>query len=1085
MKRGLLNCLFIIVFLNFSWAQQVNLDHLKALKMRSIGPAGMSGRVTCIDVNINAPEEIIYVGTAAGGVWKSTSGGFNWEPIFDDQPVQSIGALAVSPHNPDEIWVGTGEGNPRNSHNSGEGIFKSIDGGKTWKMMGLKASKTIHRIIMDPDDPNTLYVGALGSIWGENEERGVFKTTDGGENWEKILYVHEGVGCADLVMDPNNPNKLIAAMWEFGRKPWFFNSGGKGSGMYLTYDGGKNWKKMTTKEGMPEGDIGRIGLAIAPSEPNIVYALIEAKENGLYRSTDGGETWSLRASKNIGNRPFYYADIFVDPVNENRIYNLHSIVTKSEDGGKTFETLLSYGYIHPDHHAFWVHPENPDYIIEGNDGGLNITHDRGKSWRFIENLPLAQFYHINYDMEIPYNVYGGLQDNGSWIGPAYVWHSGGIRNSDFQELLFGDGFDVVPRLDDSRYLYAMYQGGNVSYIDREVGKETYIQPFHPDGEELRFNWNAAIAADPFNNKGVYFGSQYLHHSKDCGQSWEILSPDLTTNDTSKQKQHLSGGLTIDNTRAENHTTITCIAPSSLDKDIIWVGTDDGNLQLTRDGGENWTNMANRLPDCPEGSYMYQIVASTFKKGEAFVVVNNYQRNDWRPMAYHTTNYGETWSRIAHEEQINGHAWAIVQDPVESSLLFLGTDFGLYVSFDYGLNWQKWMHNFPSAPARDLKIHPREHDLIVGTFGRAVFILDDIRPLREIAQTKGAVLEKPFRLFSPPTAYQANYASYEGTRYTGDAGFVGSNRPYGLAMTVWVNPDLKKKKKDEEEKTEEEEGKKKKGKGKKKDEGEDEMGEEEEEKPKTPKPAKDGKVKVLVLDTNGDTIRQYKTNIDTAMNRLYWGMSVTGVRYPSDREPKPDDNEPSGGILLPGKYQIKLFYGDFKDSTMATVESDPRLPFDRKKAVAKKAALEQYFELVDTARMAYDLLKDMEKTIGLTEKMLVNLPDSTKKEIKEDSKMLKDSLTTFKNLYRTPPGKKGIQRVDNTLNSNLYTVNSYIRNSEGEPNQMARYAWKKARIQTREVVGRINNFIEKEWKAYREKIENIEFSIFKEVESIKF
>ncbi|KAA3621884.1 MAG: hypothetical protein DWQ02_26970, partial [Bacteroidetes bacterium] len=438
---------FIFLFSSNLFAQ-LDISGLEAMKARAIGPAGMSGRVTAIDVVIDEPD-IIYVGTASGGLWKSASGGVEWEPIFDNEAVASIGAVAIQQNNPDVIWAGTGEGNPRNSVSGGYGIYKSLDGGKTWTLMGLEKTRNIHRIIVDRDNPNIVFVGAIGSSWGEHPERGVFKTTDGGKSWEKVLFVDEKTGCADLVVDPSNPNKLIAAMWEHRRKPWTFTSGGPGSGLYVTLDGGQTWQERTHEDGLPKGDLGRIGLAIAPSDPDIVYALIESKKNALYKSEDGGVKWTkVNDKREIGNRPFYYSDIFVDPSNENRIYSVFTYVNVSEDGGRSFEQLMpAYNTtkgVHPDHHAWWIHPNDPDFMIDGNDGGLNITRDRGKTWRFVENLPVAQFYHINVDMEYPYNVYGGMQDNGSWAGPAYVLKDQGIRNAYWQELMFGDGFDVVP-----------------------------------------------------------------------------------------------------------------------------------------------------------------------------------------------------------------------------------------------------------------------------------------------------------------------------------------------------------------------------------------------------------------------------------------------------------------------------------------------------------------------------------------------------------------------------------------------------------------------------------------------------------------
>lgn len=449
MKKLFFIILYFIVIATYNlFAQPLNVEKLHGLKARSIGPAGMSGRVTAIDVVQKNPS-IIYVGTASGGLWKTTSGGIDWKPIFDTMKVASIGAIAIDQNIPDVIWVGTGEGNPRNSQTSGNGIYKSLDGGKTWIHLGLENSRNIHRIIIDPRNSDVVYAGVQGSAFGDSDERGVFKTTDGGKTWQKILYVNERTGIADLVMDPSNPNKLFAAMWEFRREPWFFTSGGKGSGLYVTFDGGKTWTKKTDKDGLPSGELGRIGIAIARSNPEIVYALIEAKVNALYKSTDGGFNWFKVSDKNIGDRPFYYAEIYVDPKNENRIYNIYTQVSVSEDGGKTFNILISK--IHPDHHAFYIHPENPNFLIDGNDGGLAISYDRGKTWRFVENLPVAQFYHINVDNDFPYNVYGGLQDNGSWKGPSRVFNYLGISNFDWQEVGFGDGFDVLPDPDDSRF----------------------------------------------------------------------------------------------------------------------------------------------------------------------------------------------------------------------------------------------------------------------------------------------------------------------------------------------------------------------------------------------------------------------------------------------------------------------------------------------------------------------------------------------------------------------------------------------------------------------------------------------------------
>lgn len=463
---------------------------------------------------------------------------------------------------------------------------------------------------------------------------------------------------------------------------------------------------MTVKDGLPKGDLGRIGIAFAQNKPNIVYALIEAKKNGLYKSTDGGESWTLVSTKNIGNRPFYYAELYVDPSNENRIYNLYTYLSKSEDGGKTFKTIADYGnQVHPDHHALWIDPQNSNYIINGNDGGLYITRDGGKSWDFIDNLPLGQFYHVSVDDEFPYNIYGGMQDNGSWVGPNTIFQRGGISNYHWQELYFGDGFDVLPNPKDSRFGYAMSQGGNVAKYDRKTGRTSIVKPVHPEGKALRFNWNAPIAADPFNKDAIYFGSQYVHYSEDEGNSWKIISPDLTTNDTSKQKQDLSGGLTIDATNAENYTTLLAIAPSTLEENVIWAASDDGRIHITKDGGDNWVDVSRNVRGMPKGAWIAQIELSQSDAGTAYIAVNDYRRNNWSAYAFVTKDYGKSWRRIANDRQIGSFVCSIVQDKAEKNLLFLGADDGLYVSLDAGTNWQKWGDKMPPVQIRDMKIHP--------------------------------------------------------------------------------------------------------------------------------------------------------------------------------------------------------------------------------------------------------------------------------------------------------------------------------------------------------------------------------------------
>ena len=1062
---------------------QVDDEILERISVRNIGPAGMSGRVTAIDVDLGRPHRI-YTGTASGGVWLSEDGGMAWRPIFDVKETQSIGALKISQKNPDEIWVGTGEGNPRNSQNSGKGIYKSIDGGKTWKCMGLEDTRVIHRILIDPHDPNVVYAGAQGSAWGPSD-RGVYKTTDGGKTWDQILHINDSTGVADMVMDPINHKKIIVAMWEFGRKPWDFKSGGKGSGLYMTFDGGENWKQLTSEEGLPKGDLGRMGIAIAHNKPNIIYALIEAKENGLYKSTDGGHKWSLVSKDNIGNRPFYYAEIYVDPSNENRIWNLWTYVSKSEDGGKTFSTILDYGKgVHPDHHAFWQSPDDPNYLIEGNDGGINISRDGGQNWRFITNLPVGQFYHVNVDNDFPYNVYGGMQDNGTWIGPGYVLKRGGIRNADWREVMFGDGFDIMPQQDNNRYGWAMSQGGNLGYYDKETGFTQTMRPVHPEGTRLRFNWNAAMAQDPFDDAALYYGSQFVHYSTDYGKSWTILSPDLTTNDTLKQNQDKSGGLTVDATQAENHTTILCIAPSPVDRNVIWVGTDDGRLHVTRDRGGSWTSLEGSLPG-PEGAWIPQIQVSSSNAGEAFIVVNNYRRNDWKPYLYHTTDFGASFTSKADNEVIGSFVCSVVQDTEESNLMFLGADDGLYMSIDGGDSWQKWpQKSFPSVQVRDMVIHPTEHDLVLATFGRAFWVMDDIRPLRALAAGGNELLDSTFLMVSGPDGYQASYRSVDGIRFTADAEFHGDNKGGGARFTYWVNPPKKDKKeadkaegdKDDESDTDESD----------EDDNAENVGDADmtdDAKPGKKAKKLPSKVTFHVLDMSGDTVRTYTHRYKKGLNRISWNMRRDGVRFPSRNEPRADADKPSGRSVLPGTYRMIGILGDHKDSIDIVVHADPRIEMSNQMMAQQDAMIAEYEELITRAADGFAQLRNAKKTVSIVNAAIVNAPDSTQKMVKEKGKEVTKSIDELMKIYMNPEGLKGIHGATPTLNGTISRANGYLRRSVGPAGQNGINAVEIAKRELQDAIEKINTFVDGDWQEYREAMEAVEFNLFKEVNTV--
>jgi len=1081
-------------------AQKLSMDIVKDMKPRNIGPGGMSGRVTAIDVVTSDPD-VMYVGTASGGLWKSTSGGVKWDPIFDNEATASIGAVAIQQSNPSVIWVGTGEGNPRNSLNGGYGIYKSLNGGKTWQLMGLEKTRHIHRVIIDPTDPNTVYAGAIGSPWGEHPERGVFKTTDGGKTWNKILFVNNKTGVADMVMDPTNPNKLMVAMWEHKRDPWFFKSGGEGSGLFITHDGGTTWEERTDKDGLPKGDLGRIGIAIARNKPNIIYALIEAKKNALYKSEDGGFNWKkINDKSDIGNRPFYYSEIYVDPENENRVFSVFTYVNVSEDGGKNFDQLMgAYGVdngVHPDHHAWWIHPDDGSFMIDGNDGGMNITHDGGKTWRFIGNLPVAQFYHIAVDNEYPYNVYGGMQDNGSWRGPAYVWKAQGIRNSYWQEISFGDGFDVVPDRDDSRYGWSMSQQGSVGRYDWVTGNNYSVRPTHPDPDvDLRFNWNSAINIDPFDNSTLYFGSQFVHKSIDKGLTWKIISPDLTTNDPEKQKQGDSGGLTLDATGAENHTTILVIEPSPLEKDMLWVGSDDGRVHYTQNGGDSWTEVSANIKELPKNSWIVQIKASNKNKGEALLVANDYRRFNYTPYAYRTTNYGKTWNRIVDENDVISYALCILEDPIEKNLLFLGTDDGLYVSIDAGNNWQKWDHGFPTTSVKDLVIQEREHDLVIGTFGRAAWVLDDIRPLRAIAKSN-SVLDQEIKLFEPPIAYQAAYQQPTGSRFGGDALYQGENRGYGTQMTYYFKADESEKEMDKETKARN---------PKKKEEVEDEddlaktedkAPEDENEpseladEPEVKGPSKDSLY--LKIYDNTRLIRTLKTKKpdSTGIYKWTWFMDEAGVDRPS-RRVRERNNEPGGTQVKPGTYRVDLEYKEQKSSTTIKVESDPRLDIPQKAITDAYNASKRIEEMTQTAADAVEQLVESKNTASEFQKKMKEEAKSSsdKKMYEEEIKASKDIIKRVDSVIALYLGKED-DRQGITRNPEV-TVTQRIRAASGyatsRPNGLTsteNRLLQQAENQLKETLQETNTFFTEEWIPYKATIEKVKLSPFKETKTFK-
>lgn len=1040
-------------------AQSIS-DLLSGLKPRNIGPANMSGRIGAIEAVASDPR-IIYVGAAAGGVWKSVDGGLTWKPVFDDQPVASIGAIAVYQKNPNIVWVGTGEAAPRNSVSVGRGVYRSLDGGQTWQLMGLEKTEKIADILIHPENPEVVLVGALGATWGDSQDRGVYKTTDGGRTWRKVLYVNEKTGVSDLAVDPADPNHIIAAMWEHRRYPWFFVSGGPGSGIYVSRDGGETWTKLTEKNGLPAGELGRCGVAFAPGRPNIVYALVEASKNGFYRSTDGGQNWTLVNNEaDVHNRPFYYSRVLVNPANENIVYLLQTQLRVSEDGGKTFRALTAFNQAHSDFHAMWLSPDGETLYV-GNDGGVVISHNRGQSWRFVENLPLGQFYHINYDMQIPYNVYGGLQDNGTWVGPAYVLNERNVAFYHWKTVGGGDGFDAAPDPERPGCGYGMSQGGNLYYFDINSGTTRNIVPTE-SGVKHRFNWNAGFAVDPFNPSTIYLGSQFVHRSRDRGRSWEIISPDLTTNDPEKQKQSDSGGLTLDVTNAENYCTILSIAPSPIKEGLIWVGTDDGHVQLTRDGGKNWELVSRILtsgkkPQVPAGAAVPHIKPSRFEEGTAYVVFDDHRRSNFTPYVFVTRDYGKTWKSLATPE-IDGYCMAIEEDPVNRNLLFLGTEFGLFVSLNGGQNWVKWRGSFPTCPVYDIAVHPREHDLIVATHGRAVYVFDDISPLRELS---AEVMKKKLHLFKVNEAFQFQTGRMSSYMSPGDGEYLAQNKPVGAAITYFLVPSEKKSEEMEAPSPEMAQM-------------QERMAQFAQRSGIDPAAMRQmmgrGRVQVTISDAQGRIVRQMSGPEEKGINRLYWDFREMEPVSPSEMISAQATGRAAAGFfggrggltVLPGTYTVKVKYEDQEVSQSFEVKPDPRLQVDL-------AVLKSNYEMAREAQKMSRAVQTVSQRLQQTQRALQTIREFARgqrnQKMAEAMKKLDAVENKLKDLTETlnpTPPRQGLADRSAGLMSQVNGAVSGITSAGYEPiSQPAQVRYEKAKARLSDFLNRVNEFYEKD------------------------
>ncbi len=765
---------------------------ISGLGARNIGSATMSGRISAIAGTREPSGKItLFVGAASGGVWKSDDSGTRYRPVFDEQRVQSIGAIALDPKNSRNVWVGAGESWTRNTVSIGDGIYKSTDGGETWTHAGLDKSERVAKIAVSPKNSDTVFAAVPGALWSDSPDRGLYKTADGGKTWQQVLKgPNLSTGCTDIAIDPANPDIMFAATWDFRRKGWEYRSGGESptapsaSGLFRSTDGGNTWTEITTEanKGFPKKPYGRIAVAIAPSNPKRVYAFVESPNSALFVSDDGGMTWEKRdKSQWIVWRPFYFANLIVDPKNPDRLFKPDGSLIVSEDGGKSFAVVGGFQGAHGDAHVVWIDPTNTQVVFVGDDGGMWYSYNGGSKWWKGENLPVSQFYHVSVDENDPYHVYGGLQDNSSWVGDSQ--YPGGITNAQWENMYGGDGFWMFQDPADPDYIYAEYQGGEIGRVNRHTHEARNIKPRPNYKEKLRFNWNTPIALSP-NEKGtIYIGAQFLFRSRDHGQNWERISPDLTTNDPEKQKQEQSGGVTVDNSSAEMHTTIYSISESPKDKSLIWVGTDDGNLQLTRDGGKTWTNVVGNLPNLPKDSWVNWVQASNFNAGTAYAAFDRHTFGDMAPYVFKTTDYGKTWTPLVTAQDskgIRGYAHVIKEDLVKPDLLFLGTEFGLWISIDGGKNWAQFKGNhFPAVAVRDLAIHPRDNDLVLATHGRGIWIIDDMTPLRALTPD---LLKQDVAFVSARPVQQR--IEGQGGWANGDAVFVGDNPPDAAVINYY-------------------------------------------------------------------------------------------------------------------------------------------------------------------------------------------------------------------------------------------------------------------------------------------------------------
>ena len=940
MKKTLL---IFIPFLSLL-GQSISTDQLDQLTFRNIGPSVAGGRIHDIEILPNDPATV-FIASASGGIWKSTNKGTTWKPVFDDQVVSTFGDMAISLSNPDVIYAGSGEQQNRQSTSWGNGIYKSENQGETWRSIGLEKTYHIARVIIHPENPNIVFVAALGNLWNSSKERGVYQTTNGGKNWKKVLYIDDMTGVVDMAMDKNNPNILYAATYQRMRKAWGFNGGGPGSGIYKTTDGGKTWNELTG--GLPPGDKGRIGLAASKTRSNIIYATIEhADSSGFYRSGNGGRTWK-RVNK-LNPRPMYYSHIFVDPNNDDIVYMLATEFYRTKDAGKTFyqmPTRPTYDVgVHSDHHTLWINPNNSNHFFLAGDAGLHESWDGGIAYNRLNNIPIGQFYGIGADMEVPYNIYGGMQDNHSWMGPSATRHWLGILADDWKQVGFGDGMYQQPD-PESSMLYNASQNGNMIRVDRKTGNMQGLKPFPSDSKEkYRFDWVTPLAISKHSSKKVFLGGNRLFISDNGGDSWE-QTEDLSSN-TNRDSLTIMGVLGADIKLSKNDGTssygeIISISESPLWHRVIWVGTDDGNIQVSRDGGEKWEEVSGNITGIPAGSYVSRVLSSIRDRGSAYVTFDRHREGDWKPYVYRTEDYGKTWVPLTRGLP-SGSVNVIAEHPDNPDVLFLGTEHAVYLSVNAGSDWTKFKSNLPTTLYDDLLIHPREKDLVLGTHGRSFWVLDDTSPLAEWS----TVYNKPVHVFSVRAATLFHY--WKDTSYRAQEEWAGENPPYGAIISYLVNSDV-------------------------------------------------DSVTITVKRRKSQIIRTYRQPVvKGSIQRLAWDLKYPPPSSQQNeskteglQKPKPEDIlpkpahplDPQGPSVSPGVYTVTIAAGNETSTQPIRVNPDPKLNLKVGDYRQQEKFLVKLMVIYENAYAMNEKLKskikDLEELLDKDDEKLINVKDQQK------------------------------------------------------------------------------------------------------------